>query len=315
MTSSTSLLSSFEDTARSVSAAVGPSTVGVGRHGRGSGVVIGAGKVLTNAHNLRDRTTQVTFADGRSTQGSVAGIDPHGDLVVLDVDTADVEPIEWADELPDTGSIVFAISRSSRGSRISFGLVSGTGRGFRGPGGRPIAGSLEHTAPLGRGSSGGPLVDTSGRLVGLNTHRLGEGFYLALPADTATRRRIDRLSAGESAAPLTLGIVITPAEVARRMRRAVGLEDRDGLLIRGIEEGAPASRAGLREGDLIVGTAGTTITTTDDLFGVLAGHEPGAPLDVAIVRGNDDLTVAVSFVDPEPADASETSSASAEPEG
>ncbi len=292
---STSLLSSFEDTARSVSHSVGPATVGIGRGGRGSGVVIAPGKVLTNAHNLRDRTTLVTFADGRAVQGSVAGVDAHGDLVVLDVDTAEIEPLAWADDLPDTGSVVFALARSARGARISFGLVSGTGRGFRGPGGRPIAGSLEHTAPLARGSSGGPLVDVAGRLVGLNTHRLGEGFYLALPADAATRQRITKLSAGESPEPLTLGIVITPPQVARRMRRAVGLEPRGGLLVRRVEEGAPADRAGLRQGDLIVRAGSVDIATTDDLFGVLATHELGEALDVAIVRGNDDSTVTVSF--------------------
>ena len=112
-----------------------------------------------------------------------------------------------------------------RGLRVSFGTVSGVGRTFRGPRGRRIAGALEHTAPLGRGSSGGPLVDAEGRLVGINTHRLGEGFYLALPAGAALKTRVDALARGESASRVQLGVGLAPSHVARRLRRSVGLPD------------------------------------------------------------------------------------------
>src|SRR6478609_8786495 len=120
----TDVLDALEQAARSVGEQTTASVVSIGRNGRGSGVVIAPGKVLTNAHNLRDRTTLVTFADGRAVQSSIAGVDAHGDLVVLDVDTGDATPLSWADELPSTGSVVFALARSARGSRISFGLVS-----------------------------------------------------------------------------------------------------------------------------------------------------------------------------------------------
>ena len=292
------LLSAFESTARRVAEAADAATVAIGRGGRGSGVVVAPGKVLTNAHNLRDRTTLVTFGDGRAEQASVAGVDAHGDLVVLDVDTGATDPVAWADALPATGAVVFALARSLRGPRFSFGIVSGTDRGFRGPGGRPIAGSLEHTAPLARGSSGGPLLNAAGQLVGINTHRLGDGFYLALPADASVQSRVTRLSEGESPEPLSLGITITPAHVAQRMRRAVGLEPRDGLLIREVADGSPAARAGLRQGDLVAAAGDAAITRADDLFAVLAAHERSAPLTLGIVRGNDETNVTVSFAAP-----------------
>src|SRR2546426_1051884 len=78
-----------------------------------------------------------------------------------------------------------------RGLGVPFGQVSSVGRGFRGPGGRRIAGSIEHTAPMAHGSSGGPVVDATGRFVALNTNRAGEGFYLALPADAELRQRVE----------------------------------------------------------------------------------------------------------------------------
>ena len=95
---------------------------------------------------------------------------------------------------------VFALANpGGRGLRVTFGFVSGIDRTFRGPRGLRITGSLEHTAPLLPGSSGGPVLDAAGQLLGINTNRLGEGFYLAIPADEALRGRVDALARGESA--------------------------------------------------------------------------------------------------------------------
>jgi serine protease Do len=293
--STPNLLDALEQAARSVAAQTTASVVSIGRNGRGSGVVIAPGKVLTNAHNLRDRTTLVTFGDGRSVQGSVVGADPHGDLAVVDVDTAGAPALQWADAVPEVGSVVFASARGRRGGRLSFGLVSGTGHTFRGPGGRPIPGSLEHTAPLARGSSGGPLVDRHGKVVGLNTHRVGDGFYLALVADDELRRRVDELAAGQGPRRLSLGVAVAPGHVARRLRSSVGLPERDGLLVRDVVSGSPAQRAGITGGDLVVRAGARALVTADDLFAVLDAHDPSVPLEVAVVRGADDLVVRVEF--------------------
>src|SRR6185503_20278015 len=126
------VLSDLTEAARTALAAVGPATVAIGRHGRGAGIVVAPNRVLTNAHNLRDRTTQVTFPDGRVDQGHLVGTDADHDVVVLDVDTGDITPPAWGDEL-GIGETVFTVVQSPWGDRVTPGFVSGRGRAFRGP--------------------------------------------------------------------------------------------------------------------------------------------------------------------------------------
>jgi S1-C subfamily serine protease len=173
--------------------------------------------------------------------------------------------------------------------------VSGVGRAFRGPRGRRIAGSVEHTAPLPRGASGGPVVDGAGRVLGIDTNRLGDGFYLALPADAELRQRLDALGRGETPARPRLGVGIAPARVARQLRRAVGLPERDGLLVRVVEDGGPADRAGLRTGDLVVEAGGRPVTDADQLYEVLDQAGEDQSLTLRVVRGTDELTVTVGL--------------------
>jgi serine protease Do len=277
----------------------GTSVVGIGqRWGAGSGIVLSEGKVLTNAHNVRGDQVTVTFSDGRTAEGNVAGRDVDGDLAVIDVDTSGIPALPWADGAPaETGTPVFALANpGGRGLRVTFGFVSGVERSFRGPRGRRITGSLEHTAPLLPGSSGGPVLTAAGQLLGINTNRLGEGFYLAIPADEALRGRADTLASGESAQSPRLGVAIAPNFVARRLRRAVGLPDTDGLLIRDVVDDSPAARAGVAKGDLIVAAAGNPVRTPDDLFDALQAAQ-GGTIALNIIRGTDERTIQVTFGD------------------
>ena len=284
---------------RELAQGAGTSVVGVGqRWGVGSGIVLGEGTVLTNAHNVRGDRVTVTFADGREEEGTVAGRDVDGDLAVISVDTGGVPALPWADgAAAEVGTPVFALANpGGRGLRVTFGFVSGIERTFRGPRGRRITGSLEHTAPLLPGSSGGPLLTAAGQLLAINTNRLGEGFYLAIPADETLRGRADTLTRGESAQSPRLGVAIAPNFVARRLRRAVGLPDADGLLVRDVVDDSPAARAGLAKGDLITAAAGNPIGTPDDLFDALAGAAGGA-IELTIVRGTEERTIQVTFGD------------------
>jgi serine protease Do len=290
------VLDALSDTARAAAERIGPSVVRIGRHGgRGCGLVVGPGLVATNAHNLRDRTTSVTFADGRQAQAEVAGADVDGDLAVLRVDTADVPTAELGGE-PGTGDVVFAVTLAATGgSRVSFGMVSGTERPFRGPRGRRIKGSVEHTAPLPRGSSGSPVVDAEGRVVGLSTHRIGDGFYLALPADQELRARIAELAEGRRRERPVLGVGLASADVAHRLQRSVGLPVRDGLLVRGVEPGSPAAEAGLAEGDLIVAAGGSAVAEVDDLHDALDAAADAGELTLRVARGTEERDVVVRF--------------------
>jgi len=282
---------------RQLAEGAGASVVGIGqRWGSGSGIVLGEGRVLTNAHNVRGDRVTVTFADGRTAEGNVAARDIDGDLAVIDIDTGAAPALPWASGTPaEIGMPVFALANpGGRGLRVTFGFVSGIERTFRGPRGRRITGSLEHTAPLLPGSSGGPVLTAEGQLLGINTNRLGEGFYLAIPADEALRGRADALARGESATSPRLGVAIAPGHVARRLRRAVGLPETDGLLIREVTEDSPAARAGLAQGDLIVAAAGQPIGTPDDLFDALQATR-GGTIELSIVRGTDERVIQVAL--------------------
>ena len=275
----------------------GASVVGIGqRWGAGSGIVLGPGRVLTNAHNVRGDQVTVTFADGRTAEGTVTGKDVDGDLAVIDVDTGGAGALPWADGASASiGTAVFALANpGGRGLRVTFGFVSGVDRSFRGPRGRRITGSLEHTSPLLPGSSGGPVVNAAGELLGINTNRLGEGFYLAIPADGTLRERAEALGRGEFATPPRLGVAIAPGHVARRLRRAVGLPDREGLLVREVTEDSPAARAGLAQGDLIVAVAGQPVSSIDDLFDALQAAGEGT-VELGIVRGTEERSVQVAL--------------------
>lgn len=293
-----SLLDELSEAAANAAASVEGSVVRIGQAGgRGCGLVLTDGLVVTNAHNLRGDTTTVTFAGAREVQGEKVGEDLDGDLVVLRADTGDAPAFQWADSSPRAGQAIFSVARAALGGvRVSFGIVSGTERAFRGPRGRRIKGSIEHTAPLLHGSSGSPVVDSSGAVVGINTNRLGDGFYLALPADAELRSRLDALAAGKSRERRRLGVGLAPAKVARALRRSVGLPERDGLLVRAVEEGSPAAAAGIQQGDLLVAAGGSPVVSLDDLHDAL--DRAGNTLALRIVRGAEELDLVVQLGPP-----------------
>jgi serine protease Do len=282
-------------TAAAVLSAAGPTVVRIGRRGgRGCGFVVADGAVLTNAHNLRDRTTEVTFADGRAEQARVRAVDVDADLVVLEVDTTGSPVALWAESTAEAGAPVWAVVRTSTGgTRVTEGLVSSLDAELRGPRGRKAAHALEHTAPLSQGSSGSPVLDAGGRVVGVTSARLEHGFSLALPADADLRARVDALIRGESRRPRTLGIGLAPADVSARLRASVGLAPRDGLLVRAVDPDAPAAAAGVQVGDLVVAAGGSPVAGVDDLH--LALDAAGATLELLLVRGNDEVSVVVAF--------------------
>jgi serine protease Do len=293
------VLTSLQEAIATVTERVGPSVVGLGRGWSfGSGVVIGEGRVLTNAHNLRREQVTVAFADGRRETGELAAADTDLDLAVVEVSTGDAPAITWEPgDAPVIGTPVLAVANpGGRGLRTTLGFVSSEGRSFRGPRGRRIGGAIEHTAVLPRGSSGGPLVDVEGRLLGLNALRLDGGLILAVPATAAVKERASKLARGEAPSSPRLGVAVAPPRVARRMRRAVGLPEREGLLVRAVEDGSPAAIAGIERGDLLVSAGGRDLSGVDALYEALDSvPEEGGTLDLTIVRGTEDRPVTVEF--------------------
>ena len=209
--------------------------------------------MLTNAHVLRGEEVAVAFADGRTEHGRVAGADADLDLAAIAVDTGDAPAVAWDPERPGAvgiGEPVFALANpGGRGLRATFGMVSRD---------RPLASAARAGAASAARSStprrcraAPPAARSSTRehrLLGLNSIRLEGGLILALPADAAMQRRAEALASGSAAERPRLGIAIAPARAARRMRAAVGLPERDGLLVRGVVEDSPAAKAGVRAG-------------------------------------------------------------------
>jgi serine protease Do len=291
------ILTEIGETVGSVAESAGRSVVGLGGHwGMGSGVVLEDGLVLTNAHNVSPDRATVTFFDGRVEQATVMGIDVDADLAVLEVGTGEAGPVKWQPEdvAPVIGAPVVGLANpGGRGLRATFGLVAAADRSFRGPRGRRVAGGFEHTALAPPGASGGPVVDLDGMLVGINTRRLGRGFYLAQAATGDMRAAVTALRSGDHPQPRRLGVGLAPVEVTRRLRRSMGLDEADGLLVRLVEEGSPADVAGVREGDVLVSAGDQATSDVDDLHRVLAAG--GGSLDLGLVRVNDRLTVTARF--------------------
>jgi S1-C subfamily serine protease len=281
----------------SIAERFGAAVVGVGRGWRvGSGVLVAPGRILTAARHADTEGTTVTLGDGPPDHAVLAGSDRERGVAVLRAETGDAKPLVWApaDAELGIGTPVYGLANpGGRGLRVTAGHVSAAPRDIRGPRGRRMSGAVEHTAPLPRGSAGGPLLDLEGRIVGINLIRTEGGLVLALGA-SGLRDVVARLARGEEIDRPTLGVAVAPAWVARKMRRAVGLSEREGLLVRGVEEGSPAGRAGIERGDLIVAAAGTEVDGIDALHRSLESAA-GRSLTLTLVRGDDERDVDIDL--------------------
>ena len=255
---------------------------------RGSGVVVAQDRVAVLSHSLGRDELQVGIG-GELRTATIIGADRASGISLLQLPTGEATPITWADDLPEPGAVVYALGDPGTGLRVTEGRVSAVPLTLRGRSGRPLEG-IEHTAPMPRGSGGGPLVDATGAVVGINALRTDPGFLFALSAATV-RPAVERLLAG-GPEPGRLGVAIAHPRIARRLRRAVGLPERDGLLVREVEKGSAAEGAGVQVGDLIVALGGSEITSADDLFGALE-RAGGAPTPLRVVRGADELELTV----------------------
>jgi serine protease Do len=285
-------------TTSTIASRVGPAVIGLRAGSRGgSGVIVAPGIAVTLARNIRQDELTVRVG-GSDRAARVTGSDPTVDLAVLTLDGPDLpEPIAWAIGGDLTiGSEVYALADpAGRGLRVTPGTVSRAPSGLRGPSGRLIEGVIEHTAPLPRGSGGGPLVDSDGRILGLNAIRLDGGLIVAWPA-AALRDRAATLASGHTTAPPRLGVALVGARQARRLRATVGLDPIDGLLVRAVEAGGPADRAGIARGDVIVAVDGTAVTDPDPLYAALDAATGGG-LALKIVRGSQELVVTARLGD------------------
>ncbi|HVX85747.1 MAG TPA: trypsin-like peptidase domain-containing protein [Phycisphaerae bacterium] len=271
---------------------------GRNRGGSGSGVVFTPdGFMLTNSHVVHGPwQIRVAFADGREAGATLIGDDPHTDLAVLRVDARDLPVAELGNSAALVpGQLVIAIGNPlGFQATVTAGVVSAVGRTFRSQSGRLIDNVIQTDAALNPGNSGGPLVDSAGRVVGINTAviAMAQGLCFAVPINTAKAVASELMAHGKVSRSF-IGVMGQTVPIPRRLVRFWKLEQPRGVLVAGIEEGSPAARAGFEEGDVILSIAGQTVADVDVLHRVLTAERIGVATDVILLRRYERLELAI----------------------
>jgi S1-C subfamily serine protease len=273
------------------------------RRGGGSGFIFTPdGLILTNSHVVHDaKRIEVTMADGRRMPASAIGDDPASDLAVIRIEKPRVEePGLTAAALGDSqalrvGQVVIAIGAPyGFQSTVTAGVVSALGRSLRSYSGRLIDDVIQTDAALNPGNSGGPLVDSAGRVVGVNTATIlpAQGICFAIGINTA-KFVASRLLRDGRIRRSFIGVSAQTVPVHRRVVRFYDLPKETGVIVLSVEDNSPAKRAGLREGDVIVALEGQPVAGVDDLHRLLTDVRVGVSCSLTVLRHTEKLELKV----------------------
>jgi S1-C subfamily serine protease len=285
-----------DDLARAVERA-GASVVRVDARRRqaASGVVWAAdGLILTADHVLeRDEDLTVGLPDGRSVGTRIVGRDPGTDLALLRAEAQGLSPVQQG-PAPKVGHLALVVARPGSGLETSIGAVSALVGPARTRRGGRLEGIIRTDATFYPGFSGGPLVDTGGRMIGLATSYFGQGAGMAIPLETVGRVTAALLSHGRVRRGF-LGLSSQPVGLPEALRTRLGLGQESGLLVVGVEPGGPAESGGLLIGDVLIALGGEPVRDTDDLRGLLGAKRVGQATPVRVIRGGEprELTVTI----------------------
>ena len=297
MANETNQLTAFSESLVQAVAKAGESTVLVNGRRRmpASGIVYAPDLILTADHVVeRDEDISVVLVNGAKVNATIAGRDPGNDLVLLRLDKASSTPAEKALREAKVGQVVIALGRPSlEGIEASLGIISAVGGPVRTGHGGLLERYLRTDAIPFPGFSGGPLIDTEGRVVGLNTSGLAHGAAITIPAFLAW-------SVAENLAKFGhikhgyLGIRSQQVELSTDVRKALGREQEAGLLLVSVESGSPAEVGGLIVGDILVAIEKQAIIDHDELMVHLSGESVGKPLKMQILRGGQPIEISVT---------------------
>src|SRR5213595_3532730 len=298
------LLADYSRTIVSAVDRVTPSVVNIesrsngSRGGSGSGFIIAPdGFILTNSHVVHGaREIVVNLSDGRESRAHLVGDDPDTDLAVIRIDAAHLSHVRLADsETLRVGQIAIAIGNPlGFQASVTAGVISALGRSMHAQSGRLIDNIVQTDAALNPGNSGGPLVNSAGEVVGVNTAmiRPAQGICFAIASNTA------RLVAGWLIKEGRIrrgyiGVAGQNVPIHRRIVRFYGLSLETGVLVVSVEKKSPAERAGLREGDLVVAFNDHPIGSVHDLHKVLVGEQIGVSARLTIIRHTEKLELPI----------------------
>jgi S1-C subfamily serine protease len=307
------LLDAYSEAVVNAAETVSPSVVKIdvhkggdarnGRNGRESGgsgsgfIITPDGFAFTNSHVVHgaDRI-EVTLADGRRPEARVVGSDPETDLAVIRIYAPDLKPVRLGDSNQlRVGQLAIAIGNPYGFQyTVTAGVVSALGRSFRASSGRLMDNIIQTDAALNPGNSGGPLVNSRGEVIGVNTAVIlpAQGLCFAIAINTAKYIAGWLIKDGVIRRSY-IGVGGQTAKIHRRLVRFYNLPSETGMLVISVEPGSPASLAGLREGDMIVECGGQAITGIDDLHKLLTGEQVGVRSPIVILRGTEKLQLEI----------------------
>ncbi len=269
------------------------------RQGSGSGFLITPdGFLLTNSHVVHGaKKIEVILADGRRPDAHIVGDDPDTDLAVVRVYAPQLRPVRLGESKSiRVGQLAIAIGNPyGFQASVTAGVVSAVGRSFRASTGRLMDDIIQTDAALNPGNSGGPLVNSRGEVIGVNTAVIlpAQGLCFAIGIDTAKHVAAWLIKEGRVRRSY-IGVGGQNTPVHRRLVRHYHLPEATGVLIIAVAPGSPAARAGLREGDVVVEFAGQPVPSIDGLHKLLTGERVGVESPLTIIRGTEKLTLQIT---------------------
>jgi S1-C subfamily serine protease len=270
--------------------------------GSGSGFLFTPdGFVLTNSHVVHSaEEILLTFPDGEKRRADLVGDDPDTDLAVVRISDVSITPVPLgSSQNLKVGQLAIAIGNPfGFQCTVTAGVVSALGRSMRSHSGRLIDGIIQTDAALNPGNSGGPLVNSRGEVIGVNTAMIfrAQGLCFAIGADTAKYVAVRLIRDGKIKRSF-IGVAGQNTQVPRRLVHHYGLQGDTGVLVISLEPGSPAEAAGLRQGDILVGFGTRTIEGVDALHRALSEHAAGSPAQVMLLRGLEKLKLPLTPIE------------------